>query len=168
MRNILKNDENNQKIDDIDKKIIEFLKNDGRMTDSDIAKKINVSNDTVKRRRERLEKDGIIKIKAILDPKMFGYVHYIHAGIITKPQSNTDRLIEKLKNIEGVYYIAISIEPAHSVLVHFRGKKKEDLYNFVEWVRNQDEVFGLEVKTIYDVIKSGYRDVPLDNINSDD
>ncbi|MGC8663661.1 MAG: winged helix-turn-helix transcriptional regulator [Thermoplasmata archaeon] len=62
-----------------------------------MAEKINVSNDTVKRRRERLEKNGIIKIKAVLDPKMFGYIQYIHAGIITKPQSNTNELIEKLK-----------------------------------------------------------------------
>ncbi|MEM4162284.1 MAG: winged helix-turn-helix transcriptional regulator [Thermoplasmata archaeon] len=85
MRKILKNLNKNLKIDEIDIKILEILKDNGRISDSEIARKINVSNDTVKRRRERMEKEGIIKIKALIDPKKFGYTHYIHAGITTKP-----------------------------------------------------------------------------------
>ncbi|MEM4120532.1 MAG: Lrp/AsnC family transcriptional regulator [Thermoplasmata archaeon] len=167
MRKILKNLNKNLKIDEIDIKILEILKDNGRISDSEIARKINVSNDTVKRRRERMEKEGIIKIKALIDPKKFGYTHYIHAGITTKPPANINALIEKLKNIKGVYYIAISFGPSHNILVHFRGKKKEDLYDFVEWLRVQEEIQSLDVNTIYDVIKSGFRDLPLNDIISD-
>ncbi|MEM2199683.1 MAG: winged helix-turn-helix transcriptional regulator, partial [Thermoplasmata archaeon] len=60
MRKILKNLNKNLKIDEIDIKILEILKDNGRISDSEIARKINVSNDTVKRRRERMEKEGII------------------------------------------------------------------------------------------------------------
>jgi DNA-binding Lrp family transcriptional regulator len=55
MRNILKKNENKFKIDETDLKIIEILQKYERTSDSEIARELNVSNDTVKRRRERLE-----------------------------------------------------------------------------------------------------------------
>lgn len=164
MRNFLIKNENTIKLDEIDRKIILFLQKNGRMADSEIARELNVSNDTVKRRRERLEKEGIIRIKAVLDPKKFGYIYYIHAGISTKAHASTNVLVEKLMQVKGVYYIAISLGPSHNILAHYRGRKREDLYEFVEWLRKQDEVESLDINTIYDVVKSGYRDVPLDEI----
>jgi DNA-binding Lrp family transcriptional regulator len=38
-------------MDEADKKIIELLQQDGRMDDVEIARKIGISHDTVKRRR---------------------------------------------------------------------------------------------------------------------
>lgn len=164
MRNILKNNENNIKLDEIDLKIIGLLQENGRLSDSEIARELKVSNDTVRRRREKLEEAEIIKVKAMLDPKKFGFLFYIHAAISTKPKANTNLLIEKLMQIKNVYYIATSLGPSNNILVHFRGKKREDLYEFIEWLRKQDKVQELDVNMIYDVIKSGYHTIPIDQL----
>ncbi len=164
MRNILNKNENKLKIDEIDLKIIGILQEYGRTSDSEIARELKVSNDTIKRRRERLEKEGIITVKALLDPKKFGFLFHIHAAISTKPPSNSNQLVDKLMQIKGVYYIATSLGPSHNILIHFRGKSSDDLYEFLEWLRKQDEVQSIDVDTVYNVIKSGYRDIPLDEL----
>jgi Lrp/AsnC family transcriptional regulator for asnA, asnC and gidA len=164
MRNILKNNENNIKLDEIDLRIVELLQENGRTSDSEIARILKVSNDTIKRRREKLESANIIKIKAMLDPKKFGFLFYLHAAISTKPKANTNLLIEKLMQFKNAYYIATSLGPSHNILVHYRGKKREDLYEFVEWLRKQDEMQELDINMIYDVLKSGYHTIPIDQL----
>lgn len=160
MRTILINDNNEFKIDDVDLKIIECLQSYGRMTDSDVAKIVGVSNDTVKRRRVKLEEVGIIKIKALINPKTFGFMFKIHAAITVKPMLSMERLIDKLNGVDGVYFIASSFGPSHNILVHFQGKTREILQEFIEWMRKQEEVQDIDTDMIYDVVKSGYREIP--------
>ncbi|MDK2796199.1 MAG: hypothetical protein PWQ22_1609 [Archaeoglobaceae archaeon] len=49
------------KIDEIDLKIINILKEDSRVSISEIARELNLSRQTVKSRISRLEKEGIIE-----------------------------------------------------------------------------------------------------------
>ena len=58
-------------IDEIDNRIVNLLLEDGRMSYSDIAEKIDLSRTAVKTRIAALERSGIIKgYKAIIDPQV--------------------------------------------------------------------------------------------------
>ena len=48
-------------MDDKDWAILELLKSDSRMSNSEIARKLNVSEGTIRKRIEKLVKDGVIK-----------------------------------------------------------------------------------------------------------
>jgi len=161
MRNILINNNKNELIDDIDRKIIEILQEDGRISDTDLAKMLGISNDTARRRRERLIKNGLIKIRALVDPKKFGYKFNIHLAIKTKKGVDLKSFSERIAMDPNAYYVAISLGPSHHVLVHYRGKTNDDLYSFIEKLRNDDDVENVDVNVIFDVIKSGYHRVPL-------
>ncbi len=161
MRKILINDNKNEIIDDIDRKIIEIMQEDGRISDTELAKMVGVSNDTARRRREYLVKNGIIKIKALVDPKKFGYTFNIHLAVRTKKGVDLRSFCERISDDPNAYYIAISMGPSHHVLIHYRGKTNQDLYSFIEKLRNDDDVENVDVNVIFDVIKSGYHSVPL-------
>ena len=61
------------KIDNIDKKILDILQQDGRMSASSIANDISISIPTVTDRIKKLQDSGVIKgIYAVLDPKSLG------------------------------------------------------------------------------------------------
>ena len=61
------------KIDKTDKKILDILQQDGRVSASNIASELGISIPTVTDRIKKLQDSGIIKgIHAVLDPKSIG------------------------------------------------------------------------------------------------
>jgi Lrp/AsnC family leucine-responsive transcriptional regulator len=61
------------KIDKTDKKILDILQQDGRVSASNIASELGISIPTVTDRIKKLKDSGIIKgIHAVLDPKSLG------------------------------------------------------------------------------------------------
>jgi len=61
LRRILKD-----KLDDLDIKIYQLLRENGRMSDTKIAEKLGVSVTTIRRRRMRLQEEGILQIIALI------------------------------------------------------------------------------------------------------
>jgi Lrp/AsnC family leucine-responsive transcriptional regulator len=58
------------KIDEIDRRILNALQKSGRMSNADLAEKINLSASACHRRVQRLEAEGIIRdYVALLDPR---------------------------------------------------------------------------------------------------
>ena len=61
------------KIDLVDKKILDILQQDGRVSASNIANELDISIPTVTDRIKKLQDSGVIKgIYAVLDPKSLG------------------------------------------------------------------------------------------------
>ena len=60
-------------VSEFDARLIDELSQDARQSSAEIARKLNVSETTVRRRIERLEKDGIVKFKVTVDPAKLGY-----------------------------------------------------------------------------------------------
>lgn len=63
----------NNKIDDIDRKILEILQENGRITNAELASRVGISPPPMLERVKKLEKKGIIqKYVALLDPDTIG------------------------------------------------------------------------------------------------
>jgi Lrp/AsnC family leucine-responsive transcriptional regulator len=60
-------------IDEIDQKIADKLAENGRISMDTLGKEIGVSPDTVKRRYEKLKKNGVLKVTIQINPSMIGY-----------------------------------------------------------------------------------------------
>jgi Lrp/AsnC family transcriptional regulator, regulator for asnA, asnC and gidA len=62
-------------LDAIDRDILAFLKEDGRMSSSEMARRLPgaVSERSVRYRIERLRKSGVLRVTAVLNPQALGY-----------------------------------------------------------------------------------------------
>ena len=88
-------------IDKIDKKIIELLMDDSRITNVQIAQKIKRSESTVRQRMTKLVERGIIKrFSIMINPIAFGYNTEAFVGINTNP-SKLLKVIKSLKKIKS-------------------------------------------------------------------
>lgn len=94
-------------IDALDTKILDLLQRKGRMSNADIAEKVNLSASACHRRIQRLEKDGIIRdYVAMLDSRAVGKPSTIFVEITLTGQA--DEILEAFER--GVTRIPAVLE----------------------------------------------------------
>ena len=95
-------------IDDFDWKLINILVNNGRMSNIEIAEKLDTSEATVRRRIDNLLQGGIIRgFAALLDYKKLGNTlkANIHLKVNSSNMEEIAGFLSKSKNSCGVYRI---------------------------------------------------------------
>ncbi len=150
----------------IDKKIVSFLAKNGRMRDNELAKVIGVSDDTIRRHREKLEAEGFFKIEAVFNTRKFGYTTSYQLGLVLTPGVDTRATAEKLSNLEPVHFVVLSLGPTHSIIANCRSKNPLDLNRLVEELRKWKEIERIDVNIIYDAIKNRLHNLPDDALGS--
>ncbi|SBS29646.1 Leucine-responsive regulatory protein [Marinomonas spartinae] len=70
-------------MDKIDKKILRLLQQDGRLSNADLAEKVNVSAATCHRRTHQLFKDGYIsEVRALIEPEKVERGALVLVGVV--------------------------------------------------------------------------------------
>ena len=87
-----------QRIDDVDRKILDILIENTRTPFTDIAKRLLISAGTVHVRVKKMEDNGIIKGSSLtLDYKKLGYNVIAYVGVLIDKTSRSYEIIEDLK-----------------------------------------------------------------------
>ena len=92
-----------QKIDDIDRKILDILIDNTRTPFTDIAKRLLISAGTVHVRVKKLEDSGIIKGSSLnLDYNLLGYNFVAYIGVLADRSGQSYDILDSLKKIPNV------------------------------------------------------------------
>ena len=117
-------------IDEIDLSIVNLLMEDGRMPASEVARVLGgVSERAVRYRIERMVEENLVRISAIVNPKMFGYS--IIADIWLEVEA--DSILEvarKVTEFECVSYVACAIGES-DVSIQIFARDNVEVYRFV-------------------------------------
>ncbi|UCE38272.1 MAG: Lrp/AsnC family transcriptional regulator [Thermoplasmata archaeon] len=114
------------KLDKIDKKIIELLKENSRMTISDIAREINdLTESTIRYRLEKLDKEGYIKnYTVILDSKKFEKNISVIFNLKVLPE-HIDNAIDYLKELGPLSNVYLTTGTYPLVVIGYFKNQKE-------------------------------------------
>ncbi len=93
-------------VDELDRSIIAELARDSRQSSAELSRKLNVSETTVRRRIQHLEKEGIITFTAILDPSKLGY-SIIAIIALEVELGQIDKISESLAGCPNVRYVSL-------------------------------------------------------------
>ncbi len=117
-------------IDTIDKKIVDLLMSDGRMSCADIARAVgNISERSIRYRLDKLLEEKVICISAIVDPKRLGYTVVADVFIEVEPglvMSVAHQIVE----FENVSYVACATGE-NDISVQIIAHDNAELYRFV-------------------------------------
>lgn len=142
------------KIDIIDKKIVDLLMEDGRINCNEIARRLGISERSVRYRLDKLVNQGVIRITAIVDPKKVGYA--VVADVWLEVESDCIREVaEKMTQYECVSYVAYAIGET-DVSVQIIAKNNDEVYRFVTEVIGKTP--GVR-KTVTSIVPSVLKDV---------
>jgi Lrp/AsnC family transcriptional regulator, regulator for asnA, asnC and gidA len=120
--------------DATDQKIVGLLMEDGRMTASEIARRVGggVSERVVRYRIERLVEEKVISVTAVVNPRSLGYL--IVADVWLECESDSIlKVAEELSQYEMVSYVACAIGET-DVSVQIIAKDTVEVYGFVTGV----------------------------------
>ena len=97
-------------MEDIDRRIVALLAEDGRMSFTDLGKETGLSTSAVHQRVRRLEKRGVIRgYRAIIDPEALGLSLTAFVSIKAFDASAEDeapKTIARVKGVEACYSVA--------------------------------------------------------------
>lgn len=116
-------------IDELDQRIIEELRHDGRRSHAELARSLGVAESTVRNRVSRLLSEGYMQVVALTDLGRLGYrvevlMHIqVQAGALTN-------VAERLAAMEEVRYLGITTGP-YDIMISASFRDAEELYQFV-------------------------------------
>ena len=115
----------NLQVDDIDKQIIKMLNLNGRTPNTEIAKKLKLSETAIRKRIKKLLDDEVIQIVAVVNQKKMGYV--FRGNICIKSDiKKIDDVKAELNKIDRIWYIA-HLTGAFDFDIEFSAKSQEEL-----------------------------------------
>lgn len=142
-------------IDDLDAKIISILQKDGRMSNTDIARMLDISEATVRSRIKRLTEDEVIQIVAVSNPLKLGY-EITGDLYITVDMKKMDSVIEKLRAFRELWYI-VATTGRTNINTEFVVKNLAELHDLVySRISRIDGIEQVETSIITKYIKRRY------------
>ena len=93
-------------LDDVSKRIIEQLQQDGRRSYAAIGKVVGLSEAAVRQRVQRLTESGVMQVVAVTDPLQLGFARQAMVGI--RARGELELVAEALGELPEVDYVVIT------------------------------------------------------------
>ena len=92
-------------LDEVNKKIIEALQHDGRMSYAALAKVVGLSEAAVRQRMQRMLDGDVMQIVAVTDPLRLGFARQVMIGL--RVQGDLRPVADALASLPEVDYVVI-------------------------------------------------------------
>lgn len=105
------------RLDEFDRKIVSLLQENGRLSNIEVAERVNLSHSSCSRRISRLEREGIIVgYRALTDRQKLGYSVRALCGVVRDSRVGWEEVAQKLSNIEEVSRVLVVSGDADLIL----------------------------------------------------
>ncbi len=117
--------------DDLNRKIVKLLQNDGRRPYKEIANALNVSEGTVRNRVQSMKQAGILRIVAVVDPTEVRYKADAMIGIKVAPGYSVEQVSKRLGESPDVVYI-LWVTGRYDLLIEIVTNDMQKFHQFLE------------------------------------
>ena len=138
-------------MDELDRKVIEILQDDGRSSHAKMARELGVSEGTVRRRLAKLLSDRSIRVMAIVEPEQLGYHTSAFIGIQVDP-ARVETVAAHMAELVETEHVAITTG-TYDIFIWVNLASSEALAQFlhtkvgtVEGVRHTETFVSLQTK----------------------
>ena len=145
------------KLDDIDRKILNSLQDEGRKTASDIAKELDLTVPTITERIRKLQDSNIIKsFQAIIDPRLIDLDVTAMITVISSSSENYQDVIKMAQNTKEVIQ-CFSTTGMGSLMLWVATKNSKTLEELLRRIQRWPNVTRTETQVILSSYKNSYK-----------
>ncbi|SFE36642.1 Lrp/AsnC family transcriptional regulator, regulator for asnA, asnC and gidA [Bacillus sp. OV194] len=141
-------------IDQLDKGIIKLLSKDGRMSFTEIAQRLNVTEKTVRTRYNNLVENNILEVVGVVNPISLG----VKVGAIIQISSIPPRMedtIKKLQEIAGIRFITLT-SGEYQLLVQANVRHYEEITEIVKSIHHIEGINKTNIILQMDIYKNSF------------
>jgi Lrp/AsnC family transcriptional regulator for asnA, asnC and gidA len=145
-------------MDDIDKKILNILQNNFRISYKELGEKVNMAASSVHNRVQKMLDDGIIKKEdTIINPMRAGFDTIAILGLSVDPL-RMDEVADKIASFDEVQLIATTTGD-HDIVARIIAKDEKALWRFInEKIKPIDGVKPqMDVSSFIDIFKMSHK-----------
>lgn len=138
-------------MDDMDRKVIASLREDGRASHAQLGRELGLSEGTARRRLNKLLQDKIIRITAVPDPERLGYHTSAFIGLQVDP-SRVESVADELAAFPEAEHVSITTG-SYDIFIWVNLTSSEALASFlhhrvglIKGVRHTETFVSLETR----------------------
>lgn len=139
-------------LDKIDMRLVQELQQDGRQSHVELAKKLNMGESTIRRRLQRLLKNGSIRVIAVPNPVRLG-LNFVCTIRFEVKKDKVREFGRELAQYPNVYYLAI-ITGQWDIIAVLILRSPKQLADLMWQIVPRPEVVRSETVIDLEVIKS--------------
>lgn len=155
------NDSNGVVLDRLDFDIIALLQEDGRRSNTDIARRLRSNEATIRKRIDRLVGDKTIHVSAWTDPLRLGYKTYANIEIVVHPPF-LERAASRIVRFPEIFFLGICTG-GFDILAVGLFLSNEHMYEFLSG--RLAKVPGIDRVSTSHIIRTLKRDFPRPGSN---
>ncbi len=120
----------NTNLDALDNEIIRLLTEDGRMSIGEMAKRLDVTAPTVRKRIKLLEKTGIFNVSGLIDPSRHQEMITALVAMSVRSEGKLDQILDKIARLPNVAWAAVVTGRYDIIAEVICVEGKDELYRF--------------------------------------
>ncbi len=142
--------------DELDLQIIAMLRADGRRSNREVARRLNVPEATVRYRVRRLTDSGILKIAASVDPEHLGYALTAVISLEVEPRLFVEAS-DTIAAMEQVMWLGITTG-ASDIVLTASFKTQDEMFTFVaDKLAHIDGIKRVQTSVCMRVVKKSHQ-----------
>ncbi len=142
-------------LDEIDQEIIRLLRTDGRMSFTEVGKRLDMPEATARYRVQRLLQSGIVQVIAWPNPEKLGTPHIVIVSLIVENEQ-IDSIAEALEQMVEVRFVAITTGHYDIIVDVFFGSYTE-VTAFFEKIKRLPGIIRQDSHFILKLLKAEYK-----------
>ena len=141
-------------IDELDRNIIKFLSKNGRMSFTEIANQLEVTEKTIRTRYNNMIENDVIEVVGVVNPITLGIKMGAIVQLKVVPQE-MDQVIQELQKINVVRFIT-TISGEYPLLAQINVRDYEEINETVKRIHAIPNVTSTNVMVQMDVFKNTF------------
>jgi len=152
-------------LDDLDERLIELLRGDGRLSQMDLARRLGVSRTTVAAHLEAVVDSGLVEIRGVVHPSILdrGSLAYVSV-LVSGPAS---AVAERLAARRDAPFVTLTTG-RHAIAVELRAASAAAVDRAVTEIRGTDGVLGVDTLSYVELVRDVIGPVEAVSVQVDD
>jgi Lrp/AsnC family transcriptional regulator for asnA, asnC and gidA len=117
-------------LDTLDNEIIRLLTENGRMPIGEMAKRLNVTAPTIRKRIKDLEKNGKFKVSGLIDPSQHQEMITALVAMSIRSDGKLDQILDKIAHLPNVAWAGVVTGRYDIIAEVICVEGKDELYRF--------------------------------------
>lgn len=148
--------------DELDRAIIAQFQRDGRLANREVARRLGVSEGTIRQRLRKLEETGAVRFDVVTDPACEG-INYVAFVRLAVAPDRLENVLEVCAALPELWYVAATAGRFNLIAV----MSTVDAQAALHVIRREIEVLAgvveVDVRPVLGVVKHDYNEIVIRN-----